>query len=112
MDLSSRGLGDTRPVVAGLILNDINNNVASHPSHNIITSNNSHSSSSNNNSNSNLGRDRDTGVTWDRESSPGLGESLRGGRGHVTAARARVTRPRPGCAQCVTGGLPRECECP
>ena len=108
MDLSSRGLGDTRPVVAGLILNDISSNVASHPSHNIITNNNHSSNSSSNNNN--LGHARDTGVTWDRETSPGRGESLRGGRGHVTAAR--VTGPRPGCAPCVTGGLPRECECP
>ena len=52
MDLSSRGLGDNRPVVAGLILNDINNNVASHPSHNIIITN-SNNNSSNNNSSSN-----------------------------------------------------------
>ena len=100
------------PVVAGLILNDINSNVASHPSHNNHSTNSHSSSSSNNNSNNNLGHARDTGVTWDRESSPGRGESLRGGKGHVTAARARVTGPRPGCAQCVTGGLPREFECP
>ena len=47
MDLSSRGLGDNRPVVAGLILNDINNNDASHPSHNIITNNSSYNNISN-----------------------------------------------------------------
>ena len=56
MDLSSRGLGEIRPVVAGLILNDISNNVVSHPSRN---SNQQLNSSPNNN----LGHDRDIGVT-------------------------------------------------
>ena len=56
MDLSSKGLGEIRPVVAGLILNDISNNVASHPSRN---SNQQLNSSPNNN----LGHDRDIGVT-------------------------------------------------
>ena len=58
MDLSSTGLGETRPVVSGLILNDISNNVVSHPSRN-----SNHRLNSSRNNNNNLGHDRDIGVT-------------------------------------------------